>query len=198
MTAAEQFARRERAEILRAVLTHPAVVGATLGVIIGLAFAYCSGVSKGKADALGAVRDSVVKSIEAQQKVVEQNATVDSAIMERAIREGAASVAKRATVAPRVVVVSDTVLRVDTQTVYVPQPVVQLIRADSGVIAAQAVELSAVHRYADDVTQDRDLWKHRALIDEAALKSHRSRFGFKTGAVVGALAVGSLAYLLHK
>lgn len=73
--------------------------------------------------------------------------------------------------------------------------VIPAIKNCVSALIADSIEVKVVAAQLDDMTKDRDVWKSRALMDEKQAK--RSRFGFKTGAVIGVLAAVAVKVILR-
>lgn len=163
---------------------------------------YCTGQSHGEQIAREAATSTIRAALADSSQAIEArvNARYQAIAFAEKSRAAASDIHQQARTKIRVV--SDTVLQVarvtDTVTVDVPREVVRLVQASDSLIAKQDTQIVLLTAQVRDLSADRDVWKHRALLDEDALKHARpARFGFKTGAIVGAGAVIALASLLR-
>lgn len=166
-------------------------------IAIGLFAVRCDGIQEGERRIRTAVVDSTRRAAAARDKVLQDSIVALGVVLVKRAAEATRQRTAYHAAADRVHVVSDTVLRVDSILVHVPMPVVQVIarcdsvvRADSLVIHAQVVQLGAM-------TDDRNVWRTRALFDEAH-QERVPRFGIKTGLAIGAGGLALLLHLLHR
>lgn len=171
--------------------------GAALAIVAG--FSYCQGKSTGEAIARESAIAVMRLAIADSSKVIE--ARVDARYQAIAFQDKAVAAARdlHTTSRDKIRVVSDTVLSVvratDTVRVDVPVEVVRAIQASDTLIARQDSLMALLRVQLADVTKDRDVWQHRALLDESAYSKARPRFGIRTGVALGILATISFVKL---
>jgi hypothetical protein len=147
--------------------------------------------------------ESVMRAMLADSaRVIESRVDARYQAIAFAEKAQAAAAASHQTARAKIVLVSDTIVQIarvtDTIAVSVPREIVQEIAASDTLHRADSIAIALFRAQLVDVSKDRDVWQHRALLDEEALKRVRpSRFGFKSGAIVGAVAVVSLVSLLR-
>ncbi len=201
MTAAERFAWLNRFDAARRYLNvgNVCLVGGVLLLVVAVS-GYRSGKAKGEAIGRAAVNAVIVQALADSSRVIEarEHRRYDSLSVARATSEAA-----RVAFAPlrqAVRIISDTVVSVvratDTLRVEVPKEIVREIQASDALHAADSLRIALTDAQLVDVSSDRDIWKHRALLDEETLKQVRApRIGFKTGVVLGTLATLAVAHL---
>jgi hypothetical protein len=167
------------------------VAGATVVLI-----AYAAGHRQGEAKARTHMADSVRDVLADSSKAIEQRMASRAPVIAKAAANVDSARATYHTARTKVVIVSDTVLRVDSQYVSVPFPVVQVIQSGDSLEAAHVFRDSVTAAQLVDVTHDRDTWKARALLDEANTPK-LPRFGFTTGVVTGIAIVLAVVHLLR-
>lgn len=171
-----------------------------VGVVVLLG--YCAGKSSGASDARTHVADSVRQVLADSSHAIEVRLTARQAALDFAQQASEAARAIHQPARAKIRVISDTVLSVvretDTVRVEVPREVVREIQASDTRHAADSVRIDLLTLQVRDLSTDRDTWQRRALLDEDVLKRSRpSRFGFRAGAIVGAVSIVALASLIR-
>lgn len=203
MTAADRFRVNEFLDAGAAFVKRFNVALVAIVVVVAMAlFLWHSAKAEGERIGRGAA-ESVMRAMLADSaRVIESR--VDARYQAIAFAEKAqtAAATTHQTARAKIVLVSDTVVRIarvtDTIAVSVPREIVQEIAASDTLHRADSVAIALYRAQLVDVSKDRDVWQHRALLDEDALKRARpSRIGFKTGAVLGAASIIALASLVR-
>ena len=172
----------------------------TVVVLLAVAgiLGYCSGHARGEASARSAVADSVRKVLADSSKAIEARIEARAPSLLATAQQALAARAMHADARAKVIVVSDTVLRVDSVEVRVPVAVTQTIQRADTVILRDSLVLIPLRAQVADLTQDRDTWKRRALMDEVQLRtSSKFHFGFKSGVVAGIVGTAVLVSLVR-
>lgn len=195
MIAADRALWRERFDALGRFWSVGNILlagGVAMAIVSG--FSYYRGKSTAEAMGLLAANAVIRKSLADSSKAIEQR--IDARYQSIAFAERASANARaiHQTARAKITLVSDTVVRIDSVLVDVPREIVREIAASDTLIAKQDVQLTLLTAQLRDLTADRDVWRHRALLDEEQIKRARpSRFGFRTGAAVGIITVVAIA-----
>jgi hypothetical protein len=203
MTAADRFRVNEFLDAGAAFVKRFNVALVAIIVLAGAGvFLWHSAKAEGERIGRGAAESVMRAMLADSSRVIESR--VDARYQAIAFAEKAqtAAAASHQTARAKIVLVSDTVVQVnrvtDTIAVSVPREIVQEIAASDTLRRADSVAIALYRAQLLDVSKDRDVWQRRALLDEDALKRMRpSRFGFKSGATVGAIAVVAVVSLLR-
>ncbi len=194
MTAADQLAR----DAIKTV-TSRVTARIALGVVLvaSLALSYCQGKQAQRAADVSERADSMRKVDAAISKGAELRIDQRAPLIAKADTVAKDDRVKYEKAKTHVVIVSDTVIQVDSVTVDIPMPAVEVMRSAEETIRADSVLIAALHSQLADMEADRNAWYDRAHVDEQELKALKpSRFGFKTGLALGATAVALLVHLL--
>jgi gas vesicle protein len=203
MTAADRFRRMSRYDDWSHYLSLTNVLlvgGVTMLIVAGLTWR--SGKAAGEAIGRGAANAFIVHALADSSRGIEAREVARHEAIHFAERAEQNARAIHQIAREKIRLVSDTVIAVvrstDTLRVDVPREVVTVIQASDSLHRADSTAIDLLHAQLADVSKDRDVWKHRALLDEDELKRVRpSRFGMKTGAVIGAVAVLAVGSLLR-
>jgi hypothetical protein len=195
VTAADGIARVLRYDAWSKYLTTLNMTVVAILLVGGVG--YCSGRSNGEQIGRQAVSAVIRTALADSSRAIE--ARVDARYQALAFAEQARTAASDLHTAARQTIrlVSDTVVSVvratDTLRVDVPVEVVQVIATADTLIARQDSTIALSKALVADLTKDRDVWQHRALLDEDELRRAKGpRFGLKTGVVLGVLASAAL------
>lgn len=203
MTAAERAALDA---VKATVVRHTAQIAVVVVCLAVLSLTYCAGRSQGRdaersrmTDSLRHVLADSSKAIEGRIKhradsLVAANRLADSA---RASAHAAIEEFQR-----RVKIVSDSGKPTVTVSIDGGPPVREIpasialppIQTCKPALVADTVASNLAVAQLADMTDDRNTWQARALMDEEA---NRSRFGFKTGAIVGFLTAVVVKVILR-
>lgn len=194
MNYTEQLRTLERRAAVFNRVRSIGAIGLVLVVLVG--FAYCAGHSAGASGERSAMADSVRRVLADSSKAIEHRLDARAPIIAQAkARVDTTRVAYRAAAA-HIVPVSDTTVSIDGAAPVSVVPaslVIPPIRLCAQLDTATTFSDSTVAAQLADMTRDRDTWRERAQRDEA---QRGSRFGFKSGAVLGAAVVALLAHLV--
>jgi hypothetical protein len=202
MSAADQVAWDGLKGLL---VAHTARVVLVVASVAALAFAYHAGdVHRDAIDRSALYRE---RSAALQQQLVQvaRQRASDSITASHATGVAVETRQKYATARAPVKLVSDTVVQVQrvtehdtvTLSVDVPKEIPALIRRADATIIADSIASHGTQALLADVTRERDLWKQRAELAEAQLKTVRSpRFGIRTGFAMGVTVAAALFHLL--
>jgi hypothetical protein len=172
-------------------------------VFLTLGVTWCGGRSHGIAQERGRTVDSVRRVLRDSSIVIEKRLAARAPVL--AAADTHATVARRAyaaaadTFRAHVTVIDSNTVRIDGGPPVHEIPVslaLPPIQACAPAIAADTVLHAVVVAQLADMTEDRDTWRARALLDEANTP-HPSRIGFKSGVATGAIVVALLVHLLR-
>lgn len=200
MTASDRFAldTLKAAAFAHAKLLIIWIVGAFV-----LSIAYCAGMKEQQRQDADAMRRALADSSRAiEGRITSRTDTI------RVVEHQAAAARQDARQAIQhfqrhVTVVSDTgtgaiLVAVDSAIASKDVPAdlaIPAIQTCARALVADSIEVQVLDAQIVDLTKDRDTWKARAELDERQATHHR--FGFKTGAVVGALATVAVKLILR-
>lgn len=159
-----------------------------VGCAIVVWASYCAGDAHGATQVRTATADSVRRALADSSHAIEARLQARAPVLATVERHTDTVRVRYRADSARVVVVSDTTVRVDSLVVPVLPAIAERIRASDSLVTALS-RLDSVHvAQLVDVTADRDAWKARAGLDES-VQPHPPRLGFRSGLVAGALVV---------
>lgn len=189
MSAADSLKSLEQRALAMRSLRVVLIVAVALLVLLAT---YCAGRAHGAKDQKITVLDSVHTVLVDTIHAVEHRIVVDTQRV-RVAKDGA-TVAHAAfdTAAAQVLAVADTARSIPDSLV------VPAIHLCTTALTADSIAYVALGAAFTDMTTDRNAQRDRADTDEAEMKILKPpRFGFKTGAVTGVLAVLTLLHFLR-
>lgn len=173
------------------------VLIAVVGFVTLVGFAFCAGRSAGASGERSKMADSVRQVLADSSKAMERRMEARApAIVTASARVDTVRIAYRAAAA-RIVPVSDTTVSIDggaPVSVVPASLVIPPLRLCAQLDTVTVLKDTLVAAQLVDMTKDRNSWRDRAHLDEA---QRGSRFGFKSGVVIGAAIVGLIVHAVR-